>query len=64
MALVRLVALKNRSAELIAANQKDLRLAEKNKIASPLLKRLKIDEGKIARCHSAEGVFGKLNQTR
>ncbi|MGB7581649.1 MAG: glutamate-5-semialdehyde dehydrogenase [Sedimentisphaerales bacterium] len=47
-------ALKNRSAEIIAANQKDLRLAEKNlpaaagKLAKPLLKRLKFDEGKIA----------------
>jgi glutamate-5-semialdehyde dehydrogenase len=41
-------ALKNKSAEIIAANQKDLRLAEKNKLASPLLKRLKFDEGKIA----------------
>jgi len=41
-------ALKNRSAEIIAANQKDLRIAEKNKLASPLLKRLKFDEGKIA----------------
>jgi glutamate-5-semialdehyde dehydrogenase len=41
-------ALKSRSVELIAANQKDLRIAEKNKLASPLLKRLKFDEGKIA----------------
>jgi glutamate-5-semialdehyde dehydrogenase len=41
-------ALKSRSEELIAANQKDLRIAEKNKLASPLLKRLKFDEGKIA----------------
>ena len=41
-------ALKSRSAEIIAANQKDLRLAEKNKLAGPLLKRLKFDEGKIA----------------
>lgn len=41
-------ALKNKSAEIIAANQKDLRLAEKNKLTSPLLKRLKFDEGKIA----------------
>jgi glutamate-5-semialdehyde dehydrogenase len=41
-------ALKSKSAEIIAANQKDLRLAEKNKLASPLLKRLKFDEGKIA----------------
>jgi len=41
-------ALKSRSAGIIAANQKDLRLAEKNKLAAPLLKRLKFDEGKIA----------------
>ena len=41
-------ALKSRSTEIIAANQKDLRIAEKNKIASPLLKRLKFDESKIA----------------
>jgi glutamate-5-semialdehyde dehydrogenase len=41
-------ALKSRSAEIIAANQKDLRIAEKNKLAHPLLKRLKFDEGKIA----------------
>ncbi|MGD0078392.1 MAG: glutamate-5-semialdehyde dehydrogenase [Sedimentisphaerales bacterium] len=41
-------ALKSRSAGIIAANQKDLRLAEKNKLAKPLLKRLKFDEGKIA----------------
>jgi glutamate-5-semialdehyde dehydrogenase len=40
--------LKNRTKEIIAANQKDLRLAEKNKLAAPLLKRLKFDEGKIA----------------
>ncbi|MBN2020021.1 MAG: glutamate-5-semialdehyde dehydrogenase [Sedimentisphaerales bacterium] len=40
--------LKSRSSEIIAANQKDLRLAEKNKIVKPLLKRLKFDEGKIA----------------
>jgi glutamate-5-semialdehyde dehydrogenase len=41
-------ALKSRSAEIIAANEKDLRVAEKNKLAKPLLKRLKFDEGKIA----------------
>jgi glutamate-5-semialdehyde dehydrogenase len=40
-------ALKSRSTEIIAANQKDLRIAEKNKLASPLLKRLKFDDGKI-----------------
>ena len=41
-------ALKNKSAEIIEANQKDLRIAERSKLASPLLKRLKFDEGKIA----------------
>ena len=41
-------ALKSKSSEIIAANQKDLRIAEKSKLASPLLKRLKFDEGKIA----------------
>ncbi|MFZ0034380.1 MAG: hypothetical protein WAK60_05275, partial [Sedimentisphaerales bacterium] len=41
-------ALKNRSKEIISANEKDLRIAEKNKLAKPLLKRLKFDEGKIA----------------
>jgi glutamate-5-semialdehyde dehydrogenase len=41
-------ALKSKIAEIIAANQKDLRIAEKDKLASPLLKRLKFDEGKIA----------------
>ena len=40
--------LKSRNAEIITANQKDMRIAEKNKLASPLLKRLKFDEGKIA----------------
>jgi len=41
-------ALKSRRGEIIAANEKDLRIAEKNKIPKPLLKRLKFDEGKIA----------------
>jgi len=41
-------ALKGRSEEIIAANEKDLRLAEKNRVARPLIKRLKFDEGKIA----------------
>ncbi len=40
--------LKNKSAEIIAANQKDLKIAEKSKIMAPLLKRLKFDEKKIA----------------
>ncbi len=41
-------ALKSRSDEIIAANEKDLRAAEKSKLARPLLKRLKFDAGKIA----------------
>jgi len=41
-------ALKSRSEEIISANEKDLRITEKNKLAKPLLKRLKFDEGKIA----------------
>jgi glutamate-5-semialdehyde dehydrogenase len=51
-------ALKSKSAEIIAANQKDLRIAEKNKLASPLLKRLKFDEGKITDvCASIESLI-------
>jgi glutamate-5-semialdehyde dehydrogenase len=41
-------ALKQKSAEIIAANEEDLVLAEKNNLAAPLLKRLKFDENKIA----------------
>jgi len=41
-------ALNQRSAEIIAANEEDLAAAEKNNLASPLLKRLKFDDGKIA----------------
>ena len=41
-------ALKQRSDEIIAANQQDLAEAQKNNLADPLLKRLKFDEGKIA----------------
>jgi len=41
-------ALKKRASEIISANAKDLQIAEKNKLATPLLKRLKFDEGKIA----------------
>jgi glutamate-5-semialdehyde dehydrogenase len=40
--------LKERGADIISANKKDLRAAEKNKPAAPLLKRLKFDQGKIA----------------
>ncbi|MBN2181317.1 MAG: glutamate-5-semialdehyde dehydrogenase [Sedimentisphaerales bacterium] len=41
-------ALKAHSAAIIAANKEDLDAAEKNNLASPLLKRLKFDEAKIA----------------
>jgi len=41
-------ALKQRSVEIIAANQQDVTEAQKNNLAGPLLKRLKFDEGKIA----------------
>ena len=41
-------ALKQRSVEIIAANEQDLAAAQKNNLAAPLLKRLKFDEGKIA----------------
>lgn len=40
-------ALKQQSAQIIAANKQDLTDAEKNNLASPLLKRLKFDENKI-----------------
>lgn len=41
-------ALRENSAQIIAANQKDLDKAEKDNIAAPLLKRLRFDEKKIA----------------
>jgi glutamate-5-semialdehyde dehydrogenase len=41
-------ALKQRSVEIVAANQQDLAEAKKNNLAAPLLKRLKFDDGKIA----------------
>ncbi len=41
-------ALKKRSSKIIHANEKDLLAAETNNLAKPLLKRLKLDEGKIA----------------
>ena len=40
-------ALKQRSVEIIAANQQDLAEAQKNNLAAPLLKRLKFDDDKI-----------------
>ncbi len=41
-------ALKQNASEIISANKKDLAAAKKNKLAEPLLKRLKFDESKIA----------------
>jgi glutamate-5-semialdehyde dehydrogenase len=41
-------ALKQNTARIISANKKDLADAEKNKVSTPLLKRLKFDENKIA----------------
>ncbi|MBP7586023.1 MAG: aldehyde dehydrogenase family protein, partial [Spirochaetes bacterium] len=40
-------ALNSRSREIIAANRADLERSEKENLASPLMKRLKFDEGKI-----------------
>ena len=41
-------ALKRRSAEIIAANEKDLAVAKENNLAGPLLKRLAFGQDKIA----------------
>ncbi len=41
-------AIRQRSDDIISANQQDLSAAEKEHLAMPLLKRLKFDEGKIA----------------
>jgi len=41
-------ALKQRSAEIVSANEKDLAAAEKGNLAAPLLKRLRFDQSKIA----------------
>jgi glutamate-5-semialdehyde dehydrogenase len=41
------LALKEKTSEIVAANKLDIELAEKNNLASPLLKRLKFDKEKI-----------------
>jgi glutamate-5-semialdehyde dehydrogenase len=41
-------ALRQQSAEIVSANKEDLAAAEKNSLAAPLLKRLKLGEDKIA----------------
>ncbi len=43
-------ALKSKQDQIIAANQADLKAAEADNLAAPLLKRLKFDAGKIADC--------------
>jgi len=54
-------ALKNRSTEIITANQQDLAEAKKNNLASPLLKRLKFDESKIAQSIAGIGSLIELD---
>lgn len=41
-------SIKERTSKIITANQKDLKAAQENNLAAPLLKRLKFDEKKIA----------------
>ncbi|MHC4440514.1 MAG: glutamate-5-semialdehyde dehydrogenase, partial [Planctomycetota bacterium] len=52
-------ALNQRSAEIIAANTEDLAEAEKDNLASPLMKRLKFDEGKITQ--TVAGIESLIN---
>lgn len=52
-------ALAGHSAEIAAANQSDLHRAEKQRLAAPLLKRLKFDAGKIAEaCAGLKSLVG------
>ncbi len=43
-------SLKKNAGQIVSANQKDLKKAEADKLAAPLLKRLKFDDKKIADC--------------
>ncbi|MFC1738810.1 glutamate-5-semialdehyde dehydrogenase [Planctomycetota bacterium] len=52
-------ALRKRSAEITAANGKDIAAAEENNLSAPLLKRLKFDENKIAAV--IEGIESLIN---
>ncbi|MFA5554977.1 MAG: glutamate-5-semialdehyde dehydrogenase [Phycisphaerae bacterium] len=45
-------SLKKNTQQILSANQKDLKKAEADNLAAPLLKRLKFDEKKIADCVS------------
>ena len=62
------VALKARSDEIIAANNKDLEESRKNSLAEPLMKRLKFDENKIqdvtAGIQSLIGLPDPVGETR
>jgi len=40
-------SIKTRTSEIILANKKDIGISEKNNLASPLIKRLRLDENKI-----------------
>ncbi len=52
-------ALKQQSAQIIAANKEDMADARKNNLAAPLLKRLKFDENKIVDvCAGIESLTG------
>ena len=55
-------ALENKKSEIIAANKVDLERSEKEKLATPLLKRLKFDEGKIADTVSGVRSLMKLEE--
>lgn len=55
-------ALENKKSEIIAANKVDLERSEKEKLAAPLLKRLKFDEGKIADTVSGVRSLMKLEE--
>ncbi|MFC1762702.1 glutamate-5-semialdehyde dehydrogenase [Planctomycetota bacterium] len=51
--------LKEKSTDIIAANQQDLAQAEQDNLAAPLLKRLKFDQTKIAEvCHGINSLIG------
>ena len=53
-------ALKRRAADIFAANRQDLTKAEEEKLAGPLLKRLKFDEKKLSDVCDGLSSLGKL----
>jgi len=54
-------ALKRKSAEIVSANKEDLASAEKNNLSTPLLKRLKFNEIKIAEAIAGIDALIKLD---